>query len=263
MRSKCAKMTPVATLVDLLDATELRLRAVHLVDAPPPLHWVATSELTDPTPYLEGGELLLTTGLETKGWRREWHAYVERLVAVGVAGLALGTGLTHQASSKSLVDACRRHGLSLLEVPRKTPFVAVSREAAALLQHEEAAAAKVALELQRELTRSARGLDPRALLERLAILVDGAAAVLSRTGAVVDGPYGPHAHALDLEAAAAEVHRIRGGGLRASSAVSTPAGTTAVSPIGLQNGPRRSSWRLSRPGWTNPGAPRSRRPPHS
>jgi purine catabolism regulator len=41
-----------------------------------PVRWVHTSELDDPTPYLEGGELLLTTGLKLGPSADELRSYV-------------------------------------------------------------------------------------------------------------------------------------------------------------------------------------------
>ena len=76
----CKNVT-VVTVADLVAMPGLGLRPAP--GAPPldgpVLRWVATSELADPTPYLEGGELLLTTGLGTRGWSQEWTAYVDRL----------------------------------------------------------------------------------------------------------------------------------------------------------------------------------------
>ena len=56
----------------VLAQNELALHAVHVPAPDLDVRWVATSELLDPAPFLEGGEVLLTTGLETRGWRREW-----------------------------------------------------------------------------------------------------------------------------------------------------------------------------------------------
>ena len=36
-----------------------------------PVRWVHISELLDPTPWLSGGELLLTTGIQLDGERRQ------------------------------------------------------------------------------------------------------------------------------------------------------------------------------------------------
>jgi hypothetical protein len=51
--------------------------------------WAHSSELEDPTPWLSGGELLLTTGLPLDGPASQ-REYVRRLDAAGVAGLGLG-----------------------------------------------------------------------------------------------------------------------------------------------------------------------------
>ncbi len=61
----CAKLTPVVKLADLLAVPGLELAAVGVSEPDVDVRWVATSELVDPTPYLQGGEVLLTTGLET------------------------------------------------------------------------------------------------------------------------------------------------------------------------------------------------------
>ena len=81
------------------------LAGEHRLDTP--VRWVAVSELEDPTPYLEGGELLLTTGLRLTA--RKADAYVARLVAAGVAGLGLAVCLTHSNVPTALVDAANQH----------------------------------------------------------------------------------------------------------------------------------------------------------
>src|SRR3954454_22493634 len=55
------------------------------------ISWVHVSELADPAPFLEGGELLLTTGLALRP-EQSIEAYVQRLAEAGVVGLGLGTG---------------------------------------------------------------------------------------------------------------------------------------------------------------------------
>ncbi len=95
-----------------------------------PLTWVHVSELDDPTPFLSGGELLLTTGLTHRDEADDapsWDGYLQRLSAAGVVGLGFGTGLSHDQVPAALVVAARRHGVPLIEVPRSTPFIAISR----------------------------------------------------------------------------------------------------------------------------------------
>ncbi|WP_020384934.1 PucR family transcriptional regulator [Kribbella catacumbae] len=222
----------------ILRQRELGLRAVHLPRADRELRWVATSELEDPGPFLEGGELLLTTGLATKGWRSQWPAYVERLVEAGVAGLALGVGLTHSRVPAALVRACEQHGLNLIEVPRATAFVAVSRAAARLIEKRDAADARLALESQRQLTTAAMQVDASwAVAERLARLLDATSLLLSPDGQPVVGPLGPRQVPTDLEAVRVELARIRPQGLRAASTFSDRQGTTLLAPVGLRGRP--------------------------
>ena len=56
------------------------------------LSGVHVSELEDPRAYLEGGELLLTTGIPLGGTADAVDDYVRRLAAKGVAALGLGSG---------------------------------------------------------------------------------------------------------------------------------------------------------------------------
>ncbi|MEU1520362.1 PucR family transcriptional regulator [Streptomyces sp. NPDC005811] len=94
---------------------------------------VGTTELDDPTPYLVGGELLLTSGLRLPEDADGIDTYVRRVVAAGVAALGFGVAPVHAEVPTELVRACDRHGLPLLRLPPATPFVAVGRAAYAAI----------------------------------------------------------------------------------------------------------------------------------
>lgn len=232
----------MVTVADVLAVAELELGSVLLPSPTAPVRWVATSELVDPSPFLEGGELLLTTGLSTQGWLLEdWEAYVARLVEAGVVALGLAAGMTHRRPPARLVRACERHGLNLLEVPRRTSFVAISRATARLLEETERQTARDALAMQRELTNAALAShDGSTVPGKLAGLVDGAAALLAPSGHLLGTPSGPRTGDLDLAAVAAELARIRPQGLRAASSLSSPSGVTMLHPLGVR--PRPSAY---------------------
>ncbi|NEA30551.1 PucR family transcriptional regulator [Streptomyces sp. SID13031] len=195
---------------------------------------MATSELVDPTPYLEGEELLLTTGLAMSGWRGEWTAYVTRLRDAGVAGLGLGTGLTHRVPPRGLIRACEELGVNLIEVPRLTAFVAISRRAADLLEKEESQAARTALELQRQLTAAAAGSDPAtAILRQLSKSLNGVGCLLAPNGQVLAGSPG----AVELEEIRNRIKTMRPQGRHAALTLSEPGFVTVVQPIGLHQRP--------------------------
>lgn len=87
---------------------------------------VHISELPDPTPYLEGGELLLTTGMPLGGASATARDYVARLVGRGVRALVLGLGPIHVETPSALIEACEETGLPLLIVPKQHAFRTVT-----------------------------------------------------------------------------------------------------------------------------------------
>ncbi|HZA19277.1 MAG TPA: PucR family transcriptional regulator ligand-binding domain-containing protein, partial [Actinomycetota bacterium] len=69
------------TMRELLSYKELNLSlAAGATGLDRPIRWVHTSELHDPTPWLSGGELLLTTGMSLRGSPAAQRAYIRRLV---------------------------------------------------------------------------------------------------------------------------------------------------------------------------------------
>ena len=143
------------TLRDLVSTPELRLALLSEgpgVDRP--VTWVHVSELRDPTPFLSGGELLLTTGL-VLDVGLDPTDYVRRLSDAGVVGLGFGTGLSHTVVPAELIAAARRHGLPTLEVPRQTPFIAISRAVSRAVAADEYAAVTKTFTAQQALTKAA------------------------------------------------------------------------------------------------------------
>ncbi|KHL17830.1 UNVERIFIED_CONTAM: hypothetical protein LK11_09550 [Mumia flava] len=222
---------PTLTVADLVAVPELGITRAWIPDPSVPVRWVATSELDDPTPFLEGGEVLLTTGLATAAHgAAQWRAYVGRLATLGVSALGLGVGLTHDAAPQPLREAAAGAGLGLFEVPPPTRFVAISRAVAALLEPAEQAAAR----LQRELTQDATRPDARSrVTARVAQVLRGACAVVDPDGAVTDG-----ALDLDPDVLASALVRIRADDRRSSTSISGPDSSTAVHPVGLGGTPR-------------------------
>jgi purine catabolism regulator len=126
-----------------------------------PVRWVHISELVDPTPWLSGGELLLTTGLALNSPKRQ-RDYIATLADHGLAGLGLGTGFTHEKVPKALLEAARDRDFPLFEVPYELPFIALTEHAFTRLVNEQYALLQRSIAAQERLQRivlSERGLD--------------------------------------------------------------------------------------------------------
>ena len=151
-----------------------------------PVRWAHVSELADPVPYMEGGELLLITALKLDADDPDvMRRYVKRLAGAGVVGLGFAVGVNYEEIPKALVDAAEEEGLPLLEVPRRTPFLAISKAVSAAIAADQYRAVTAGFAAQRELTKQALNEGPEGLLTVLAGQVDGWAALYDASGSVV------------------------------------------------------------------------------
>jgi hypothetical protein len=99
------------------------------------VRWVHSTELADPTPWLKGGEVLLTTGMQLDGPKAQ-REFLERIAGHEIAALGFGTGFTHRRLPAALVTAARKRGFPLFEVPYELPFIAITERAFARLLDE-------------------------------------------------------------------------------------------------------------------------------
>jgi PucR family transcriptional regulator, purine catabolism regulatory protein len=147
-----------------------------------PVRWVHISELEDPTPWLSGGELLLTTGIALTTPARQ-RRFVSLLSERGVAGLGLGVGFDHKKLPKGLVEAARERDLPLFVVPYEMPFIAITERAAAKLVNEQYDVLERSTKVHERLERlviEGRGLDE--MLASVASAIGGAAVVQDSSG---------------------------------------------------------------------------------
>jgi purine catabolism regulator len=100
-----------------------------------PVRWVHSTELLDPTPWLRGGELLLTTGLQLNSSKTQ-RDFVDGLAEHEIAGLGFGTGFVHKKLPAAVLGAARKRGFPLFEVPYELPFIAVTERVFAQLLNE-------------------------------------------------------------------------------------------------------------------------------
>jgi PucR family transcriptional regulator, purine catabolism regulatory protein len=199
------------TVRDLVATAELDLRLlVEGRGLDRAVTWVHVSELRDPTPFLSGGELLLTTGLTfggpggagDPGEQESADEYVHRLGEAAVVGLGFGTGLSHMHVPAELTAAARRRGLPIVEVPRHTPFIAISRAVSRAVAADEYAAVTRTFTAQQALTKAALAADgPGRLVRLLAAQLGGWVVLLDPAGAPIAAHPEPARSTVDVLAA--------------------------------------------------------------
>ncbi|MGW8726683.1 PucR family transcriptional regulator ligand-binding domain-containing protein [Streptomyces sp. NPDC055808] len=188
--------TPPVPLAALLARSDLGLRQLA-GPSDASIRWVHTSEMADPFPYLLGGELLMTAGVQLP----DPEVYVARVAAAGAAALGFGVAPVYDAVPPALVEACARHGLPLLEVPPQTTFSGVARAVWLLMARAREEELRRVSRAQRSLAGAATRPDPvPAVLHQLSARLGGWVGVLTAEGAVIaqsgPEPSGPERGAL-------------------------------------------------------------------
>ncbi|MGH2636857.1 MAG: PucR family transcriptional regulator ligand-binding domain-containing protein, partial [Actinomycetota bacterium] len=143
------------TVGDILNVPGLSLRLVAGgASADRPVRWVHSSELEDPTPWLKGGEILLTTGAGIGDTPARQRAYLRRLDDAGLAGLGFGVGFGHERVPRALMTAAERVGFPLFEVPYLVPFIAITEAVFTRLLSEQYEMLQRAVDAEHVLTRA-------------------------------------------------------------------------------------------------------------
>jgi purine catabolism regulator len=140
---------------ELLNNTSLSLTLLAgEQNAGRPIRWVHVSELDDPTPWLQGGELLLTTGMGIGTTGAKQRAYVGRLADAGLAGLGFGLGFSHDQVPKAMLAEAEEAEFPLFEVPYPTPFIAITEAVFTRIHAEQFETLQRAVDAQHVLTRA-------------------------------------------------------------------------------------------------------------
>jgi purine catabolism regulator len=173
-----------------------------------PIRWVHISELEDPTQWMSGGELLLTTGIQL-GTPARQRKFAVLLADHGLAGLGFGTGFGHRKIPKGLAEAASEAGLPLFEVPYEMPFIAITEKAFSRLVNEQYDVLRRDATIHEQLERlviEGRGLED--VVAAIAGAAGGTAVVHDAAGGeIARGPNGGTLEPSALEALGSEVAR--------------------------------------------------------
>ncbi|MQB01162.1 MAG: hypothetical protein GEU78_12860 [Actinobacteria bacterium] len=172
------------TVRDLLDLPGLGLSLVAgEAGLDHSIRWAHISELQDPTPWLKGGEFLLTTGMGLAGSPALQRAYIRRLVGADLAGLGFGLGFGFDEIPAPIKRAAEREGFPLLEVPYPVPFIAIAEAVSSRLAEDRLRDAQLAVDVHDRLAGLVlEGADATAVLEQVVELIDGWAVLFDSKG---------------------------------------------------------------------------------
>ncbi|HKE97589.1 MAG TPA: PucR family transcriptional regulator ligand-binding domain-containing protein [Actinomycetes bacterium] len=225
------------SVADLLAMRELSLRLVagH-AGVTRPVRWAHVSELEDPTAFLRGGEILLTTGLGLSRGAEHQARYVQRLAGAGLAGLGLGLGFGFDATPRALAASADAAGFPVFEVPFEIPFIAITEALATRLVHEQYVLLQRASTVQQALSRLLlQGAGLQALVTVATRMTSSSAALFDLHGEVLAlaTASGPR---LDPRVAWAEVQALGPDGVEAPTPL-TPEGNRWLLPVMVAGAP--------------------------
>lgn len=214
------------TIRELAESADLGLEIVAGLDgADHAIRWVHTSEIPDPTPWLSGGELILTTGLAVGSSAAAQRTYIERLAARGLAGLGFGVGFGWEKVPPALVKAADKLGFPIVEVPYPTPFLAISEAVAKRITEERLRDAQLSVEVHERLAMLVtEGAGPADVLEEVTALAGGWAMLFDLRGEALATSPGPMPEPAEVFARLPRGLTERNGAT--TSTESTPHGTT-------------------------------------
>jgi purine catabolism regulator len=129
------------------------------------VRWLHASELADPTPWLEGGELVLSTGLGIGRTPQRQRGYVRRLAKHGLSALGFGLGFGYSQVPAPIVDEADKLNFPVFTVPYEVPFIAISKAVFSHLANEQLELVTEALEVHERLAQAvAHGRGMQSLL---------------------------------------------------------------------------------------------------
>ncbi|MBK5237634.1 MAG: PucR family transcriptional regulator [Actinomycetales bacterium] len=226
------------TLQSLLLQPELSLSLLHpgeSLDAE--INWVANSDLSDPRPFLSAGQVLLTTGRQFSDWtnQQSFDDYVTNLASWGILGIGFGTEIFEAGTPLELVAACRRAGMSLVEVPYGTPFIAIIQWISDTSAHKSKARADWAARAQGAVSLAAiKGNGVDGVLQELAHQLSARVSIFDGHGRATK-LFGSPALGDELEKAlAAEAQRLLLNRKRAGSSLNVEGTESVFQTLGEQ-----------------------------
>jgi purine catabolism regulator len=156
------------TIRELVNITHLQTKVIAgAAGLEREITWAHVCELDDPSPWLTGGELIMTTGLAIPQIAREQETYLQRLVNAGVSGLAIGEGMYAPELTNPLLVWADRNSFPILLTSYEIPWIALARTVADANTHKEHARVVQALRVYEVARQAIHNTTPADILNLL------------------------------------------------------------------------------------------------
>ncbi len=233
---------------DLLDLPGLGLRLLtDISGVDRVIRHVYTTDLPDPSRYLTPGDLVLTGMI----WCREpgdADLFVRALARAGAGVLGAGEALGEV--KPEVIQACGRHGITLLAVPAETSFAAVTEEVGRRLNGDRATAMTRVLGRRRLLLSAvAEGAGLDAMFRLMGREIGAECWLLTATGRLVGGTGASLPEPFALRLAGEYLRADRLPAMVKVSGPYVPAGDGKYSLFAVGSEPRITSWFLACAGY--------------
>ena len=195
------------------------------------ISWAHAIELADPTPYLSGGELVMTTGLKMGPTSDEQYEYVARLSAAGVVALAFDTGTNFDRVPDGVLSAGDALGLPILQVPADTPFIAITRAVIDELTADQLRTVQRVVDQQEIFARATLRDGVPGVVAALSQALSATAVVIGTDGRPLAATGRDTEHVIAITAEAARNMRPHSGRRHASRVIADGAGYCTIQTV--------------------------------
>lgn len=137
------------------------------------VRWIHVSDLSDIAALLDGGELILTTGLGLPRDDTALDRYARDLAAANAAGLVIELGRRFDVTPAALIRACDSVGLPLVSLQHVVRFVDVTREVHSRILTEQLELLQASERAHRVFTQlGMQGASPNEIVAQVASVID-------------------------------------------------------------------------------------------
>ena len=212
------------TLRQILDLDVLRRAGVRVVAGAEalerPVRWVHIAEIADIAKLINGGELLLTTGMGIERAASAQRRYLAEIAEAGAVGLVVELGRAFGEIPPAMVQAAAQRGFPLIALERETRYIEVTEAVHRAIISDQYELLRQAEAISRDFTDLIlSGANIRQIIERLAeilgnpvVLADAAQHLVELAGrGAVLGLWEDHARLAHTELERGRVHQAGGG----------------------------------------------------